>query len=1009
MKAKDFSLNWLDDPQVFAVNRLMAHADFHPQQTDQNSELSLNGCWRFHYDHNPQCVNWNFTNADFDCTGWDSIRVPGQIQLEGYDIPQYVNRMYPWDGVETVDYPAVPKRFNPVAQYVKYLELDSKQDERRTFISFQGVETAFALWVNGQFVGYSEDSYTPADFELTDYLKAGQNKLAVAVFKFSTGSWLEDQDFWRMSGIMRDVYLYTTPKSRIADFYFSSDVTPETACANAKLSVSCDRCNTDAVVRYRIADKAGDTVSEGEAVQTPNGCCAQMELAGLQLWSAEHPNLYTLTLRLEQDGQLLQTVSHSIGFKRSEIKDGIWYINGQRLVINGVNRHDFSHIHGRAVTKEEMLWDVVQMKRHNINAVRTSHYPNHPFFYQLCNVYGLYVMDETNLETHGTWKYGVDALAAALPGSKPEWREIVVDRTNSMFQRDKNLPCVISWSLGNESYGGENFRAMKQVVRRYDHQTPIHYEGVWHCKEFADVTDMTSAMYTKAAAIEKLLAERCEKPFILCEFSHAMGNSCGGLHKYVELTEKYEQYQGGFIWDYIDQAILTKDCYGKEYLGFGGDFGDRPNDLNFCTNGIVFADRTLSPKIQLVKTCYQGANLQLGRQTVMIMNKLLFTNLNEFEGRYSVTRDGVELVRGKMQFELPPLHGKSFTLPIPQYTQPGEYVVTVSLHLAEDSLWEKKGYELMFGQHIYQVATSEKPIEGSLRVENSELNLGVYGEDFSCIFARKIGGLISYCVGGTELITTMPKPNFWRAPTDNDRGNQMDFRMATWKTAGMYSKAKGFEHGREDEAVWVEYCYQLPTSPAASCLLRYTVLPDGAMQVRLHYCGAKGLPQMPEFSFMMGCDKQYDGLRWYGYGPEDCYQDTVQGAHLGIFSSTAAKSLKPYVVPQECGNRCGVRWMELTNRQGRGIRIECSTPLEISVLPYNPHQLEAFDHHNKLPDAYETILRVSQAKMGIGGDDSWGAPIHPEYCMDADKDRTFSFIIRPMVSGEREIEALKFH
>ncbi|MEG0897188.1 MAG: glycoside hydrolase family 2 TIM barrel-domain containing protein, partial [Ruthenibacterium sp.] len=443
LENKEFTISMLSDPTCFAVNRLPAHAAFETEKDENNQMQTLSGAWWFQYAENPSTVNWDFVSSTFDCTAWNQIKVPAEIQREGYDKPHYVNRMYPWDGVEEVKYPNVPVRFNPVAQYVKYVTLETLAP--RTFISFQGAETALALWVNGQFVGYSEDSYTPADFELTQYLSVGENKIAVAVFKFSTGSWLEDQDFWRMSGLMRDVFLYTSPETRVADFYFSPVVDLAAKTAEVHLTLTLENAKTVDRVSCELLDACGRCVASAQA---PADRYTQLDFSveNVALWSAEQPNLYQLVLCYQSEsGEIIQKITDTVGFKTSEIKDGLWYVNGKRLVINGVNRHDFSHINGRSVSKEEMLWDVVQMKRHNINAVRTCHYPNQTYFYQLCNKYGVYVMDETNLETHGTWKYGVDALDAALPGSKPEWKDIVVDRTCSMFERDKNLPCVISW------------------------------------------------------------------------------------------------------------------------------------------------------------------------------------------------------------------------------------------------------------------------------------------------------------------------------------------------------------------------------------------------------------------------------------------------------------------------------------------------------------------------------------------------------------------------------------
>lgn len=990
-----FDLSFLSDPEKFACGRLPAHADFHIHPDAKNSEISLNGCWKFQYSKNPGQVNWDFVQEGFDCEGWDFIHVPGHIQMQGYDRPHYVNRMYPWDGSEQLNWPAVPRLFNPVGQYVRSFSLDETAE--RVFLRFDGVETAFALWVNGSFVGYCEDSYTPSEFEVTDLVHGGKNKIAVAVFKFSTGSWLEDQDFWRMSGIMRDVTLRVTPHTRIKDFYLHTKTDPENSSTEGELEFCVENGDT-AFLCMEILDPQGQKVLQ-EQVPASQGRISVL-LRDLLLWSAEEPYLYQLRLTLlNEQGEALQQVEQSVGFRSSEIRDGIWYLNGKRLVIRGVNRHDFSHVHGRAVTKEEMLWDIRQMKRHNINALRTCHYPNQTYLYELCDQYGLYVMDETNLETHGTWKYDRDSLEQALPGNHPEWTGAVTDRVRSMFERDKNHPCVISWSLGNESYGGENFRAMKRVIRERDEWTPVHYEGVWHCPEFEDVTDVTSTMYTKVDKIRELLAAPRKKPFILCEYSHAMGNSCGGLQKYTDLAEEFPQYQGGFIWDFIDQAILKKDGCGKEYLAMGGDFGDRPNDGNFCVNGLVFGNRMLSPKMQLVKTCYQGAKITPDSTGVTIKNLLLFTNLSAFEARWSVQKNGETIQSGSTVFDVPPQEERTFSLPFDLSGDAAEHTVTVSLHLREDTLWAEKGYEVMWGQSVVGAFHPQKPLTAPFRVEDSEINLGVYGEHVSCIFSRKPAGLLSYCVNGKEMLEKLPKPNFWRAPTDNDRGNNGDAEMAIWKVAGLYAKAKGFTHTISSDCVQVSYDYQLAALPDSVCTISYTIYGDGTLEVAQSFEGGP-FPEMPEFSWMASCSPELTDIRWYGYGPEDTYADTVQGAKLGIYRGTVEGSLKPYLILQECGNKFGVRWMDVVSPEGGGIRISSDQLLEISALPYDPHQLEAAERMQFLPESHATIIRVSQRKMGVGGDDSWGAPIHPEYRLRAQEKRAFHFTIQPL-EGQR--------
>lgn len=995
---KEFSVDMLEDPACFAVNRLQAHTDFKVCEGEDNTVLDLNGPWLFSYAESPAMVPWDFVKKEFDCKGWKFIKVPAEIQLEGYDKPHYVNRMYPWDGVEEVKYPKIPGRFNPVALYVKYLSVDTLAP--RTFLSFQGAETALALWVNGEFAGYSEDSYTPADFEVTPYFVQGENKIAVAVFKFSTGSRLEDQDFWRMSGLMRDVFLYTTPRKRIRDFYFSSRVDLERLKAQVSVEVEIENAGCGDMVECRLLHSGGTCIAEKTALADPL-TKIQFEAEQIELWSAETPNVYQLVISFYQEsGKLLQKTVYEVGFKTSEIRDGIWYINGKRLVIYGVNRHDFSCTNGRSVTKEEMLWDVVQMKRHNINAVRTSHYPNQSYFYGLCTRYGLYVMDETNLETHGTWKYGTDSLEQALPGNHPEWKEIVTDRTRSMFERDKNYPCIISWSLGNESYGGRNFREMKDVIRQKDAVTPIHYEGVWHCREFEDVTDVNSGMYIKVSEIHKMLEKKNDKPFILCEFSHAMGNSCGGLHKYVELTKEKEQFQGGFIWDFIDQALETEDEYGIRFLGCGGDFGDLPNDSNFCINGIVYGDRTLSPKMQLVKNCYQPVDLKLEKGHAVITNRMLFTDLGSFGLCWSLASNGQVIEKRMLSVSLPPGETGRFRLPVCEEEKDGvEYVQTLSFLLAEDTLWEKKGYELMFGQSKWGEyhPQSKQTESGPLRVENSEINLGVYGEQFSCMFSRKTGGLVSYRVWGREMIHTMPKPSFWRAPTDNDRGNRMPVRLAIWKTAGLYAHAEGFEERISEDCVTVTFRYGLAIPQESECKVSYTVWGDGRLKVEQLFRGESGMPQMPEFSWMAGLNRELNQIEWYGCGKEDTYEDTQYHAKIGIFSCMAEDGLAPYVIPQESGNKCGVRWMKVMDAEGRGLCITGDTLLQISAVPYNPHQIEAFTRQNRLPRCCETVLRISERKMGVGGDDSWGAPVHQEYLLQADEQHRLSFTIEPVL------------
>lgn len=610
-------LTWLEDPEVFAVNRKEAHSDHVYYENTEEMVLgadmplrqSLNGTWYFSYAKNPTVRVKDFYKKDFDCRMFDSIEVPGHIQTQGYDRCQYINTMYPWDGTEYLRPPMVSKEYNPVGSYVKYFVLEKNLQDKPVFVSFQGVETAFYVWLNGVFIGYSEDSFTPAEFELTPYLQDGENKLAVEVYKRSSASWLEDQDFWRFSGIFRDVYLYAVPKTHIEDLSVKS--TLDNSYKNGKLYLKLKISgHTDCAVKAVLLNAEEKIVFE-KNIKGNSICEISGEVENVHAWSAEDPYLYQLYLYVEdQKGNLIEAVPELVGFRTFEMIDKVMHINGKRIVFKGVNRHEFNVRRGRSIKKEDMLWDIEFMKQHNINAVRTSHYPNESLWYRLCDIYGIYLIDETNLESHGSWqKMGECEPSWNVPGSRPEWKEAVLDRAKSMFERDKNHPSILIWSCGNESYAGTCIEAMSDYFHEKDDTRLVHYEGVFWNREFDHISDMESRMYAKPAEIEAFLSNDPKKPYISCEYMHAMGNSCGGMKLYTDLESKYELYQGGFIWDYIDQSMLRKNEQGEEVFAYGGDYDDRATDYEFCTNGIVYADRKISPKAQEVKQLYANVKL----------------------------------------------------------------------------------------------------------------------------------------------------------------------------------------------------------------------------------------------------------------------------------------------------------------------------------------------------------------------------------------------------------------
>lgn len=1021
-----FEIKKIHDPKFFKENCMAAHSDHVAYADEKEAEerkssfrLPLDGVWKFHYARNYAQTVSGFEAEDFDCKCWEDIRVPAHIQMEGYDIPQYVNIQYPWDGREDVWRDAVPSEFNPVASYVKYFTLPEGFRKNGLYISFQGVESGFALWLNGHYVGYSEDSFTPSDFDLTPYVKEGENKLAVQVFKWTSSSWCEDQDFYRFSGIFRSVYLYTMPKVHVYDLKVQPVV--DEAVLNADLLVTMQmrgegkaRLTLTGSRNYSVLEEKEEQIIFSEELPVSDGeVHFEKEVKKPDLWSAEIPNLYTLTIEcFDQNGERSELVSQRIGFRRFEMKDGIMTLNGKRIVFKGVNRHEFSSKTGRAVTREEVLKDIVTMKQNNINAIRTCHYPDASIIYDLCDEYGLYMIAENNLESHGSWDaamHGSVPKDTIVPGDNMDWEPMMLDRVNSCYQRDKNHPAVLIWSVGNESYGGKVIFDMSEKFRALDPYRLVHYEGIFNDRRYEATSDMESQMYTSVGNVKKFLAEHKEKPFIMCEYTHAMGNSCGAMHKYTDLTDTEPRYQGGFIWDYIDQSILKKDRYGKDFQAYGGDFLERPTDYNFSGNGICYGgDRDPSPKMQEVKFNYQNISILFEKEgKFTVVNKNLFANTDRFRCVAVLQKNGVVVKKQEIETAVPPLSTKDYEIPFAilraddkdQKKDPdAEYTLTVSFRLKEDMSWADAGHEVAFGQKIYKKIPAFHASEKPIRVVHGKVNIGVKGEDFDCLFSMLSGGLVSYRYAGKEMIEKIPMPNFWRAPVDNDNGSMAPARYAQWKIASMYISHRNggmFDNvptkvEEKDNTVTVTYTYFMPTTPASKCQVAYTVFGDGTIETKLMYDPVEGLPDMPEFGMMFWFNADYDNLTWYGMGPDETYADRRHGAKLGIYSNKVADNMAKYLVPQECGNKVGVRYARLVDAKGRGMMFE-GDELSFSALPYTPHELENAAHVYELPQVHHTIVRVALAQMGVGGDDSWGSLVHPEYHIDVTKPLEFTF------------------
>lgn len=1023
----NFDSNIIKNPEIFEQNRIAAHSDHVCYKNElekikgkSSLRYDMNGLWKFAYAKNQSLAPCGFEAADYDCKNWDEIRVPAHIQMEGYDVPIYTNTTYPWEADESIKPGEVPEIFNPVASYVKYFTIPENMKNKRVCISFQGVESGFALWLNGHYVGYSEDTFDPSDFELTDYIIEGENKLAVRVWKWTSSSWCEDQDFYRFSGIFRDVFLYAVPCAHVEDLSVVPTLNDTFDEGTLSVSIKADGDGIASVKLYELGDLSVEKYDRAKLLleefdielRNKEICEGSCNVKNPLLWSAEKPNLYEVKIIVKDThGNETEFISQLAGFRRFEMVDGLMKLNGKRIVFKGVNRHEFSSITGRVPNRDEVIKDIVTMKKNNINAIRTSHYPDDSMLYEFCDIYGIYMIAENNLESHGTWEAynkGYVDLDFVVPKDKPQWREMMLDRANSCYQRDKNHPAILIWSCGNESFGGKTIYEMSQLFRQLDKHRLVHYEGVFNDRSYNDTSDMESQMYTPAAGIEKFLAEHPEKPFICCEYTHAMGNSCGAMHKYTELTDREPRYQGGFIWDYIDQSIYKKDRYGKWFLTYGGDFGDRPTDGDFSGNGICYGgEREASPKMQEVKFNYQNISVDFDSDYIFtVTNKNLFVNTSVFDAFAILLADGEEVYRTKLQISVPPMDRASYEVPVTLKNSMidvgKEYCIVVSFVLKENTIWEKAGYEIAFGQHMIKKPVSEYSCDKSVELVVGNGNILVRGENFKALFSRMNLGMVSYVYGGVEMLpNTIPLPNFWRTPTNNDSGNMMPQRYAQWKIASMYVTTRQDQRfadtsprvEKNDNNIAITYTYFMPTTPQSSCEVTYRVFGDGTIETTLSYDPVKELGDMPEFGMMFKLDADYDTVKWYGLGPQETYEDRQHGGKYGVYENKVADNIAEYLVPQESGNKCRVRYAKVMDKKGRGM-LFFGDELSFSALPYTPHELENAAHHFELPPVHYTVVRVAKKQMGVGGDDSWGSHTHPEYLLDASEKMEFTFCFR---------------
>jgi beta-galactosidase len=977
-----------ENPQVFATNRERPHADLMAYPDDAGALagdrvacpwfVSLNGTWRFHWSPCPANRPVEFHQPDFDTSGWDEIDVPSNWQLKGYDPPIYTNVKYPFPNP---DPPRVPQDDNPVGSYRRAFALPPDWRGRRVILHFAGVSSAFYVWVNGRQVGYSQGSRTPAEFDITDCVRDGENVLAVEVYRWSDGVYLEDQDFWRLSGIFRDVCLISRGELHVRDFWVHTDLDEDCRGADLRVEVEIANCGDGergCAIEARLLDEDGTAICEEVTVAAQGS--AEVTLAARvpdpRQWSAECPNLYTLLLTLrDAAGDAIEAIPCKVGFRKVEIKGGQLLVNGKAVLLKGVNRHEHDPDTGHVISRESMLRDIRLMKQHNINAVRTSHYPNVPAWYDLCDEYGLYVTDEANIESHGAQRLARD----------PDWLEAHLDRTRRMVERDKNHPCIIIWSLGNEAGDGSNFEATSAWIHQRDPSRPVHYEQA-HTRPH---TDIICPMYWPVPRIVELARNNPDRPVILCEYQHAMGNSNGGLARYWEAFGSLPNLQGGFIWEWVEHGLRKRVpeefAKGEEtYWAYGGEFGppDVPSDGNFCMDGLVAPDRTPHPALAEVKTVYQSIKVEpvdLAAGTVAVTNGYLFRDLSDVEITWEVRAGEALVADGTRALALQPGEREEVTIPLDGSALPvdRETWLNVAFRLTEPTLWADAGHviataqlPLGSGPELEAVRTADLP---PVEVHEQGDEVVVEGDGFSLTFSKAQGTLTSLRRGGVELIGSGPVPHFWRAPTDNDRGNRMPGRCGIWRHAGRDRLIEGVTVAQPaPQTVRIGVRSALPDAIGRVDSV-FTVLGNGEVIVETAFDPERDdLPELPRFGVQMTLPAGFEQLEWYGRGPHESYWDRKGSAYVGVYRGTVDEQFVDYSVPQENGNKTDVRWVAIGGEQG-GVMMAGMPLLNFSAHHYTADDLESAAHSFELTRQSFVTLNLDLQQTGVGGNDSWGA------------------------------------
>lgn len=1007
---------WQTNPEIVGVNKLPYHSTFMPYDTFREAEACnryessrcklLNGKWRFKLYKNYAYKPTDFAQTHYDSHNWDSVQVPGSWTMQGYDRNQYCNVRYPWEGSEDICPPNAPTKHNPVGCYLKKIQINKAMLEKRVVICFEGVESAFYLYVNGERIGYSESSFNRSEFDITRYLVEGSNLIGVEVYRWCTGSWLECQDMWRMAGIFRDVYIYTTEKEYIRDFIIKAEPNDTFKDGYFDVLVKTNGTYEALSLDLNIIDAYGNMVAlDSQYAEEDNVTSLKAIVTDAAMWSAENPYLYTLVLTLKHNGTPIEYVSTKFGFRKVEIKGGIININGRRVVFKGTNRHEFDCEKGRYISEEVMISDILQMKRNNINAVRTSHYPNCPRWLELCDEYGLYVIDENNMETHGTNNSKIIGCPQ-LPGSRPEWEKACMDRLKALYNRDKNHTSVVCWSLGNESLGGDIPKKMYKWIKDADESRFIHFE----CHNASDekqLSDVQSKMYAKPWECEEYaVSGKDKRPYILCEYTHAMGNSCGCTDEYTALWDKYPCLQGGFVWDWVDQSIKTTDENGVEYLAYGGDFGDNPNDGHFCGNGLLFGDRKPTPKLYEIKKLYQNVDfkaIDAEKGIIEIKNKFMFTNLNQFELYWCQCSDKGVFREGSVELDLEPNQSKVVDLELTRISSTESYL-NLELRTTEDCAWVEEGHIIAEEQFVineFENTYDELETGEELVVADSYGSLRILSEDLNIRFERRERNqLYSIRVGGEDILTAPVRFNFWRALTDNDRGNRAGSRLGCWRdagnTPGIYNNTKfSIDDYRVTDGgrkVTINCSAVVCTDPESRAKLVYTVTSKG-IGVDLQFMPDPSLPEIPEVSMLFELPGDFEDVTYLGEGPYENYIDRRNGTKIGVYNTTVTDMYTDYLKPQECGNRTGVRYATLVGKK-KTFTLVAEPVMEFNASHYLPLEIENAWHKKELPESDKTIVRAIARQQGVGGYDSWGAKTNDKYINKTDRTYRLKFQIR---------------